>query len=168
NNGVLEIELDGSLAGANVNGLNITAASTVKGLIINRFAGGAGISLSTVASAFSDIEGNWIGINAAGAAAAPNARGILVTAGSAADTIGGTIPQQRNVISGNTGPGIQLDDGAGDAIEGNFIGTSASGAADVGNGIGISIAAASHGHTIGGGNVATRNIISGNDGGGIS
>lgn len=40
NDAVLRIELDGSLAGAGVNGLHVTAgANTVRGLVLNRFSG---------------------------------------------------------------------------------------------------------------------------------
>lgn len=63
--------------------------------------------------------------------------------------------------------GIRID-GSNNSIEGNFIGTSAAGTADLGNlGAGISILDGSVGNTIGRTNVRARNVISGNDESGI-
>lgn len=63
NTAVLQIELNGVNAGIGTNGLNISAGnSTVRGLVINRFAG-SGISLTTNGNNI--ITGNFIGTGGA-------------------------------------------------------------------------------------------------------
>ena len=65
-NAVLMIELDGSLAGVDVNGLHITAgSSTVRGLVINRFSR-SGILLDS--SGDNVIAGNFLGTDVTGTA----------------------------------------------------------------------------------------------------
>src|SRR5437763_7447727 len=62
------------------------------------------------------IQGNLIGTNAAGTAALPNGNAGIVLGGSLGaltnNTIGGTTAAARNVISGNTGVGIAIPNGA--------------------------------------------------------
>ena len=93
-NAVLKIELDGSSAGSPVNGLHITAGgSTVKGLVINRFAGtfpntGNGIRLATGGSNI--VEGNFIGTDVTGTADLGNAANGVYVRNSPSNTIGGT------------------------------------------------------------------------------
>ncbi len=69
-------------------------------------------------------------MNASGTAADPNGEGISII-GSSANTIGGGSTASANVISGNTGNGIQIETGSSGAsdnlIEGNLIGTTADG-----------------------------------------
>src|SRR5262249_54775949 len=110
------------------------------------------------------VIGNYIGTNAAGSAAIPNASsGISITDGTT-NNIGGTLAGSGNVISGNTGPGITLGSGAdSNLVQGNFIGTNAAGSAALGNGGGVVISGASL-NDIGGTTTSARNIISGNTG----
>ena len=85
------------------------------------------------------IEGNYIGTDITGSMAVANGRGIFVT--SADNTIGGTTPQARNVIAGNTVGGIRIGVGnpitpfGGNHVIGNFIGTKANGAERLVNGL---------------------------------
>lgn len=127
---VLLIELDGTSAGAGVDGLSITAgASSIKGLVINRF-GGSGIDLSTGTG--NVVQGNYLGTNAAGDTDLGNAAsGVDVSSGS--NTIGGTSPAARNVVSGNNGNGLVVT-GATNVVQGNRIGTNAAGTAALPNG----------------------------------
>jgi hypothetical protein len=158
-NAVLLVELNGANLPPGSIGLNITGgASTVRGLAINRFTGEA-ISLS--GGGGNQITGNFLGTNAAGTAALGNAFGVLTTAGSTGNLIGGTTPAARNVISGNTSNGVFLGDG-GSVVQGNYVGTNATGNAALGNiGNGVRISSGS-GNTVGGTVAGAGNVISGN------
>ncbi len=171
---VRDIVLDGSGttgAGNASIGLYIRAGNTIiKGLAINGF-GEAGIRMDTDGIGTDNgntISGNHIGTNNAGTTAIPNLnRGILIV-GTTGHTIGGSIASDRNVISGNSGRGIDINAGGNANIIGNYIGTRATGANDLGNlSHGIQIVNSS-GSTIGGGTNATRNTISGNNGSGVT
>jgi hypothetical protein len=161
------IELDGTAAGVGADGLVITAgASTVKGLVINRFQG-SGILLRTGGG--NRIEGNYLGTDTTGTGALGNLRGVDID-GSANNTVGGTTPPSRNLISGNTQAGVAiLNPGAtGNLIAGNYIGTDASGTEALGNGrYGIVLDFSDGANTIGGTTVGARNIISGNGHSGV-
>ena len=118
------------------------------------------------------VQGNYIGTNAGGTAALGNAGdGVeMVSAGNTVTncTIGGATAGAGNVISGNSGSGVQFFGvGTGNLIQGNFIGTTAGGAQALGNiisGVVITDATA----TTGGGSVAAAgNVISGNGGDGV-
>src|SRR5439155_23810789 len=97
------------------------------------------------------IEGNYIGTDVSGSREVPNFTGVLL--GSAGNTVGGTAPGTRNVISGNDGDGVAIDgfigEASSNAVQGNYIGTDASGTLVVPNSTGVSIAAASN-DTVGG------------------
>lgn len=91
------------------------------------------------------IAGNRIGTNPSGTAAAPNEIGIRITNGEY-NTIGTNADGQsdvveRNLISGNSDTGLLLDGTSkNNGVFGNYIGTTADGAAALGNGnIGVSI-----------------------------
>ncbi len=152
------IDIDGSLAGASADGLQLAttaAGSTIVALAIGDF-GGDGIN---VGSAGNQLIGDYIGVAASGASAAPNGLGLSI--GTSGNTVGGTTATARNVISGNTNDGISITAGTGNLIEGNFIGTNAAGTSAVGNGVdGVLILSASN--TVGGTTAGARNIISGN------
>ena len=172
NDAVLKIQLNGINAGS-ANGLVIEASdSTVKGLVINRFAGN-GVLLSGSGATGNKIEGNFIGTNAAGSAGLGNGDDGVDVSGADDNTVGGTTAGARNVISGNNQDGIQISGNAsigvatGNEVLGNFIGTNATGNAALGNsGDGVEISQAED-NTIGGTVSAARNIISGNGGDGV-
>src|SRR5262249_23643353 len=116
--------------------------------------------------------------NAAGTAALPNTSAgisLLAVAGNRFGTNadGTSDALEANVISGNLGAGIDLNDSinAGlthdNVIAGNFIGTNAAGTAPFPNVGGITIRD-SFNNTVGGPSAAARNVISGNTGSGIS
>jgi beta-lactamase superfamily II metal-dependent hydrolase len=154
------VELNGTSAGASVDGLKITAgSSTVRGLVINSF-GGDGIELST--SGGNTVQGNYIGTDLSGTADLGNSDNGVVIYGSG-NTIGGTTAGASNVISGNDFNGLLIfHSGAGNQVQGNYIGTDVTGTADLGNsGKGVLI----HGsnNTIGGMAAGAGNVISGND-----
>jgi len=158
------IELNGNgLAGS---GLTVSAANTtIRGLVINRF-GGAGILIIGNDTTNTFVQGNYIGTDMTGTLARPNSVGIQVgntITSPASSLIGGTTAAARNVISGNSGTGVLLITGNGNAVTGNYIGTSADGAADLGNaGTGVWIVSASN-TTVGATATGAGNVISGND-----
>lgn len=103
-NAVLKVELNGSNAGALANGLAISGGSTIKGLVINRFAA-AGIRIS---GSGNSVQGNLIGTDVNGTVALGNqGEGINAIAGSSGTLIGGVTPEARNLISGNRSVGVQ-------------------------------------------------------------
>src|SRR5438552_1435134 len=129
-----------------------------------------GISLNSAPS--TTVQGNFIGTDAAGTARLGNTN-IGITVQSSHNTvIGGTATAAGNLISDN-GTGIQITPGAGTAIQiqGNLIGTDLNGTADLGNtgdGVSINDSAFAANVTIGGTDPGARNVISGNDGDGMS
>ncbi len=157
------IELNGSNAGADANGLHITAgSSTVQGLVINRFSDD-GIFVGT--NGGNVIRGNYIGTDITGKTALGNSgKGVHVNF-SSNNTIGGTSAAARNVISGNhQGVNLLGSSSVGNLVQGNFIGTDVSGTVALGNftqSIGVDIASGSN-NTVGGTSAGARNVISGN------
>jgi hypothetical protein len=166
--GIPIIELNGSQAGANADGLRITAGnSVVSGLVINRFSSD-GVELSV--NGGNIVEGCFIGTDATGTVDLGNAfRGLNIA--SSDNLIGGTTAAARNVVSGNNNTGILITAGTtGNLVQGNFIGTNAAGTGAIGNGSGVVTegqSGNSASHTIGGTAPGARNIISGNNGTGI-
>ncbi len=104
------------------------------------------------------IKGNYIGTNAAGTAAVPNTYGILFDDGSRYNIVGGYLPGERNLLSGNTGYGLFIYNlgTTENFIYGNLIGTDHSGTSAIPNGNGIVIDGAATKHII------DSNLISGN------
>ncbi len=123
-----------------------------------------GILLDQAATG-SIIQGNFIGTDVTGNASISNgtppggsSEGILSFAAGA--MIGGTIPEARNVVSGNFGTGIQVQ-GLSTTVRGNYLGTNSAGTAAVPNsGPGVTVSQAS-GATIGGTAPGAGNLISG-------
>ncbi|HEX8090733.1 MAG TPA: FG-GAP-like repeat-containing protein, partial [Blastocatellia bacterium] len=111
------------------------------------------------------VQGNYIGTDKMGAVAIGNgSNGVSLISGNASVTnsiIGS--PSAGNVVSGNTGFGVQFFGiGTGNLIQGNLVGTDATGFFDVGNdGGGVAISDAA-GNTVGGTVAGVGNIISGN------
>ena len=176
NNAALTIELSGDQITDGSSGLVLTGGgNTVRGLVVNQFGfpdvGLPGsISSIPVGGIVSTgvggdvIEGNFIGTDVSGMSALPNNfYGVYVS--SPNNTLGGSIPAAKNVISGNQGFGIHLAgaNATDNTIEGNFIGVDVSGATALGNtGGGIVIQDESQRNLIGGSTPGARNIISGN------
>jgi parallel beta-helix repeat protein len=173
-NAVILIEIDGTNTGTGSEAAVLFFApgsgnSVVRGLAINR-GKWAGIRISGVAGM--TIEGNFIGTDPSGTAPLPNVDfGIQANNGPSNITIGGTTPAARNLISGNGMQGINFgsggNGGTGHLVQGNLIGTDASGGnALAGNQTGI-VTSSSMNITIGGTTAVERNVISGNGGYGV-
>ena len=103
---------------------------------------GAGVTLENPTATGNVVQGNYVGITATGLAALPNTNGgVSFFNRASGNTIGGAASGAGNVISGNTGLGINVTSSSdGNTIQGNFIGLDAAGTFDLGNtGDGISL-----------------------------
>ena len=130
------------------------------GVVANVISGNRGSGIALVGSSANTVVANRIGTNAAGTSAIANlSDGIWITQGSRDNEIGGTaftdtatgdvnnptgskgtvppvfvVPPLGNLISGNGGNGVMIGKGSRDnALNGNFIGTTASGDGALGN-----------------------------------
>jgi hypothetical protein len=147
------------------------------GAVSNVISGNGGNGVTLFGSSLNTIQDNRIGTNPAGTSAVPNRLNGLAIAGlSYANEIGGTaftdsatgqvnnptgskgtvtpvfvVPPLGNLISSNGLNGVLIAGGAGhNELNGNFIGTTASGDAALGNGAnGVWIDAANHNSLIG-------------------
>ena len=126
---------------------------------------GEGIFISGISSSDNNvIQGNFIGIDKNGTANRGNVDDGIWISGGTGNTIGGTVSGAGNVISGNNSVGIRLSGTSttSNQIQGNYIGTSANGAADLGNMFsGVYIYQGTN-NTIGGTASGAGNVISGN------
>ncbi len=173
-NAILLIEIDkNNISGECLYFTPAASGSLVRGLAMRR----AGSSpLIYMFAPNSTIQGNFLGTNAAGTAAGPGGTaGVFV--GAANVLVGGTDPSQRNVISGNAeNVNVQAlvpfsSPNPSATIQGNYLGTDASGTVALTSSYGI-LAVAGSGDTVGalliGGTTAgAGNVISGNSISGI-
>jgi CSLREA domain-containing protein len=111
------------------------------------------------------VRGNYIGVNAAGTAALSAFYGVHLIQGSDGNQIGGSAPGAGNVFAGHIAGAIRMD-GSDNVVQGNFIGTDATGTAGLGNGYGVGVSGTT-GNKIGGTGAGEGNLISGNGGDGI-
>jgi CSLREA domain-containing protein len=81
-----------------------------------------GVRITGAASMNNLVQGNFIGTDLSGKVVINNQiDGVLVTAGAANNSIGGTLPGAGNQIDFNAGAGVNLDDGTGNAVLSNGI-----------------------------------------------
>ena len=130
-----------------------------------------GVFISGFGTDFNRVVGNFIGLEVSGTAAMSNGNaGVLIADGSKSSTIGGAVSNEGNVISGNTGNGIEIK-GSGtntSQIVGNYIGTKANGLEALPNGEnGIEISQTANSHQIGSSVAGGHNVISGNTAAGV-
>ena len=130
--------------------------------------GSSGVLIENSGATANAVEGNYIGTDATGTADLGNFSYGVFVVNASSNTIGGTASGARNIISGNDLYGVFLGSGAtSNAVEGNYIGTDATGTADLGNfRNGVFIENASS-NTIGGTASGARNVISYNDSHGV-
>jgi len=105
-NAVLKIELDGTNAGGDANGISLGAGSSnsvVKGLVINRFKGYSGVSPSSGTK----VQGNFIGTKKNGTGALGNGNhGVAIATSN--HTVGGDEAAAANVIAYNDSDGVRV------------------------------------------------------------
>ena len=142
-----------TIGGTAVGSRNVVSAS-----------GANGVQIEGTGSDSNVVQGNFIGTDVTGELDLGNASdGVRIGNGAKGNTIGGTVAAARNIISGNQGHGVAIQDvgTANNIVEGNYIGTDDDGEQDLGNSAnGVNVT--STGNTIGGGNANAGNVISGN------
>jgi Domain of unknown function DUF11 len=165
--GVPNVEIKGSANeydGLNLNSDNIT----IKNLVFNNFRNNlAPAIVSTteksaivINSSFNIIIGSYFGTDITGTVSVPNDVGIRVSGIN--NNIGGSLPGEGNVISGNEGDGVIMKNVAGLNFKGNLVGVDKTGNVALSNGEnGITLSGASNSY-IGGILAGERNIISSN------
>ncbi|MEK6261252.1 MAG: hypothetical protein AABP62_21840 [Planctomycetota bacterium] len=160
-NGVQILSSSGNtIGGSVVAARNVISGNAESGVLIE---GGKGQNMANV------VRGNYIGTTATGNAALGNTQNGVKVLDSTGNTIGGTTPSARNVISGNNQNGINLVGDVGgpfaipnSLVQGNYIGINAAGTADLGNmENGVLVEGISN--LIGGTAAGAGNVISGND-----
>lgn len=127
--------------------------------------GYAGVSPHYTGSNGNSIIGNYIGTDISGSYDFGNAGdGIAIEQGAFNNLV------KENLISGNDGAGVTIWDWGSsyNTVVGNTIGLDASGKEPLGNGLGVSVGGRAEFNRIGGITAEERNIISGNNGGGVS
>jgi VCBS repeat protein len=134
--------ISGNATGIRIDSANLLDSPTARNLLIN----------------------NYIGTNAAGTGSVGNSAGVSIS-GSNSNVLGGSNSTHRNLISGNSGTGIEIagsdGNGSSNLIQGNYIGTNIAGTSAISNGDdGIFLGTPNN--TVGGTTTATRNLISGN------
>ncbi len=128
-----------------------------------------GLSLASGSNG-NTIQGNFIGVDAAGNADLGNTNDGINLNGVSGTIVGGTTAGARNVVSGNNNVGIRITGAAatGNVVRGNYIGVNALGGAAVLNTNGGVVLQSSAGANIIGGTAAgAGNVISGNNQSGI-
>ena len=159
-NGIyLDNASNNNIGGPNAGDGNLISGNDYNGILVDK-AGSTG----------NVIQGNTIGTNADGDASLANAYHGVYISNASSNTIGGSNPGEGNLISGNAGHGILIQEfGTHDnLVQGNYIGTNSSGDAGVANDEdGIRIFLGSYDNTIGGTADGAGNLIAYNGGIGI-
>lgn len=148
--GILVVNSTNNLIG----GVTVEARNVISGN------GHAGVVLGYGAEA-NLVQGNYIGTTIDGDVGISATMVGVEIGGTRSNVIGGTIPEARNVISGNQ-IGVHLQNSQDNLVQGNYIGTTSSGSFGSGslaNFTGVLITGGAK-NTIGG--VGAGNVISGN------
>jgi CSLREA domain-containing protein len=164
---ILLIEIDGSLIPQGTDLFDLpNGGTTIRGLVINRMQGTSiFVGFSTFTSDDNLIEGNFFGTDPSGTSFLGGTTTIVRMDGTG-NTIGGTTPAARNVMSagGGSKAGTILLDGTAGVVQGNYIGVDASGSAPLQppgatNGIEVGLAGAAVNTQIGGDSPGAGNVI---------
>ena len=132
---------------------------------------GAGVEIANSMATANTVEGNEIGTDSSGAFALANGGDGVFIVGAPGNTIGGINAAASNVISGNANSGVEIRGAAANSnlIEGNLIGTDATGMTTLGNSNGgVYVDGGAPSNTIGGSAAGAGNVISGNAGDGVT
>ncbi|HEY6564867.1 MAG TPA: hypothetical protein VIY86_10250, partial [Pirellulaceae bacterium] len=124
--------LDVGSSGTVVGGTAVGAGNVLSG---NGFSG-----ISITNSSSNAVLGNYLGTNRLGNGAIANAsHGVLINSGSTNNVIGSSAPGGGNVISGNVSAGVRIIGPAttNNSVQGNYVGTDATGSVALGNRWGV-------------------------------
>jgi len=159
-NGWSGVEVFGGSAGSVIGPANVISGNLNYGVV-----------LSQPGTRGNVVEGNVIGLNAAGSLAIGNHyAGVGIYGGGQSNQIGGSFPGQGNLISGNLDQGVAIGGlgTQGNLVRGNYIGVDTTGASAIGNGLaGVNLYGGAAFNEIGGNDPGSRNVISGNHAQGI-
>lgn len=159
-NGLSPITISSGANGNLIGGTSATNRNVISGGVFQ------GIFIHDPGTDNNLVEGNYIGLNAAGTTALPNGfAGVEIAGGAQRNIIGGTTPGARNIISGNTDQGVAMDGvgTTGNIGEGNYIGLNPSGTAAIPNGFsGAEMFSGAQSNIVGGLAPGAGNVISGN------
>jgi hypothetical protein len=164
----LGTDITGTQAMGNLSGVDVSGSVTIGGPTPdarNIISGNMQDGISGWASGGVTIQNNLIGTDVTGTHPLGNGNGIFLPGSGA--TIGGTAPGVGNIISGNSNFGIHIGSESRSTIQGNLIGTDATGTQAIPNGIGVSIGDAPV-VMLGGTAPNAGNVISGNLRGGVN
>lgn len=131
----------------------------------NLISGNREVGVYITGNSSSTVQGNNIGTNWNGSMAVPNGHAGYAVAGIRLFSANSFVLD--NLISGNNGCGVELGSSGQAEIQGNLIGTNSAGTVSIGNTRGICIYNSSD-NLIGGLTPELGNLISGNEGDGIS
>ena len=177
-NGQGGITIENSASGNTVGGLSSSSNGRLSGPG-NVISGNETSGIQITDASGNLVEGNYIGPDVTGSIVIGNTgNGVVIDFFSNNNTIGGTTPAARNIISGNLASGITLQrDAFGNVVQGNFIGTDVTGTkrallenttqtqGNLQNGISFLNFASDN--TIGGTVSGAGNVIAGNTGNGV-
>jgi parallel beta-helix repeat protein len=152
-------------AGSYDNFIGTSASGGGNLIVASSEAGSYAIYITDSTTTNNYIYNNIIGLTSS--EAIPTARGkegIVLINDTNNNVIGGTAPNEGNVISGNNGDGVWITDSHYNSLLGNYIGTNSNGTAARANlADGVQISDGAIKNKIGDGTAAGRNIISGNN-----
>ena len=142
--GELSVDQNGNSLGNNGTGVVIVsgAAYTMVTHTVVANNNGQGVELSDTHTDYNTLAGDFIGTDLLGTHALPNQQdGVLITNAAIDNTIGGTGSGSANVLSANTGDGVDITGSrtAGNLVEGDFIGTDVTGSLALGDYDGVVI-----------------------------
>ncbi|MBI2957239.1 MAG: hypothetical protein HYY32_00200, partial [Chloroflexi bacterium] len=127
---------------------------------------GGGVGMFGPGTTGNRAIGNYIGTDVTGTSAKGNRyNGVSINGGASGNAIGGTIPGERNVISGNGWAGVVINgEGTmGNRVVGNYIGLDTTGTRAMGHPeAGVFIASGASHNLVGGTAPGERNVVAGN------
>ncbi len=166
----------GTISASGISDNHIGGATPADRNLISGNGGSFAVIVSGASVSSNFIQGNYIGVDVTGTAALANIGVGVAAFGAPNTTIGGLTPTPGtppgNLIAGNAGWGVEVSfaTATNNTVQGNLIGTNATGTAALGNAGGIAIGAnaGANNNLIGGTADGARNVISGNSNYGIS